>query len=116
MARQHARWAIVVGTGGHFAGEGWMEFQRRRGRWRRRSLGVFSLQRPLPELVAALNAFDPAVITSDPSALRLLAEEQLAGRLQVRPVVVELGDSVLARPDPCPCGSPLPAIRVQGPA
>jgi putative adenylate-forming enzyme len=25
-----------------------------------------------------------------------------------------LGDSVLQRPDPCPCGSPLPAIRVQG--
>lgn len=26
----------------------------------------------------------------------------------------DLGDSVLMRPDPCPCGSPLPAIRVQG--
>ncbi len=26
----------------------------------------------------------------------------------------DLGDSVLQRPDPCPCGNPLPAIRVQG--
>ncbi|MFC8126211.1 phenylacetate--CoA ligase family protein [Streptomyces sp. NPDC057302] len=26
----------------------------------------------------------------------------------------DLGDSVLLRPDPCPCGSHLPAIRVQG--
>src|SRR5690606_11593217 len=26
----------------------------------------------------------------------------------------DLGDSVLVRPDPCPCGSALPAIRVQG--
>jgi phenylacetate-coenzyme A ligase PaaK-like adenylate-forming protein len=26
----------------------------------------------------------------------------------------DLGDSVLLRPDPCPCGSPLPAVRVQG--
>lgn len=26
----------------------------------------------------------------------------------------DLGDSVLMRPNPCPCGSPLPAIRVQG--
>ncbi|MFH8597863.1 phenylacetate--CoA ligase family protein [Streptomyces rimosus] len=26
----------------------------------------------------------------------------------------DLGDSVLLRPDPCPCGSPLPAIRVRG--
>ncbi|WP_407547643.1 phenylacetate--CoA ligase family protein [Streptomyces sp. Pv4-95] len=26
----------------------------------------------------------------------------------------DLGDSVLLRPEPCPCGNPLPAIRVQG--
>ena len=95
MARQRARWATVLGTGSHFAGEGWMEFQRHRDPWRRCSLRVFSLQRPLSELVAALNAFDPAVLTSYPSALELLADEQLAGRLQVRPVIVELGGESL---------------------
>ncbi|MFI9152573.1 phenylacetate--CoA ligase family protein [Streptomyces sp. NPDC053367] len=26
----------------------------------------------------------------------------------------DLGDSILLRPDPCPCGDPLPAIRVRG--
>ncbi|MFH8349571.1 phenylacetate--CoA ligase family protein [Streptomyces sp. NPDC018045] len=26
----------------------------------------------------------------------------------------DLGDSVLLRPDPCPCGNPLPALRVRG--
>lgn len=201
MARQRARWATVVGTGGHFAGEAWMEFQRRRDPWRRRNFRVFSLQQPVAELVAGLNAFQPAVLTSYPSALELLAGEQAAGRLRVRPVVVEfggesvdedgrvriaaglggalhdcysasecvamaydceqgwlhvhsdwvilepvgadysptrpgepshtvlltnlanrvqplirydLGDTVTARPDPCPCGNPLPAIRVQG--
>ena len=37
----------------------------------------------------------------------------LANRIQ--PVIrYDLGDSVLARPDPCPCGSLLPAIRVAG--
>lgn len=37
----------------------------------------------------------------------------LANRLQ--PILrYDLGDSVLQRPDPCPCGNPLPAIRVQG--
>ena len=37
----------------------------------------------------------------------------LANRLQ--PILrYDLGDSVLARPDPCPCGNPLPAIQVQG--
>jgi phenylacetate-CoA ligase len=37
----------------------------------------------------------------------------LANRVQ--PILrYDLGDSVLLRPDPCPCGSPLPAVRVQG--
>lgn len=37
----------------------------------------------------------------------------LANRVQ--PILrYDLGDSILQRPDPCPCGNPLPAIRVQG--
>lgn len=37
----------------------------------------------------------------------------LANRVQ--PVLrYDLGDSVVLRPDPCPCGDPLPAVRVQG--
>ncbi len=37
----------------------------------------------------------------------------LANRIQ--PILrYDIGDSVLVRPDPCPCGNPLPAIRVQG--
>jgi len=33
----------------------------------------------------------------------------------VQPILrYDLGDAILARPDPCPCGDPLPAIRVQG--
>lgn len=37
----------------------------------------------------------------------------LANRVQ--PILrYDLGDSVLQRSDPCPCGNPLPAIRVQG--
>lgn len=196
------RWAVVVGTGGHFAGEGWIGFLSRRHWWRRDSWKAFSLQRPLAELVRELNAFQPAIVTSYPSALDVLAAEQLAGRLQIHPLMVELGgesagaarrnriaeafgddvvhdsysaseclvlafdcaegwlqvnadwvilepveadysptprgrrshtvlltnlankvqpiirydlgDSVAERPDPCPCGSPLPAIRVEG--
>ncbi len=37
----------------------------------------------------------------------------LANRVQ--PILrYDLGDSVVLRPDPCPCGNPLPAIRVRG--
>ena len=34
---------------------------------------------------------------------------------QVQPIIrYDLGDAVVARPSPCPCGSPMPAIRVEG--
>lgn len=201
MTRRGFRLAAVVGTGGHYAGAGWMELERRRSRWFSHAYRVFSVHQPLAELVTALNAFDPAILGVYPSALELFAEEQLAGRLHLRPVFVEiagesmtqdagaraaaafgcpirnaygaseflimafscphdwlhvnsdwvvleavdedlrptqhgepshtvlltnlanrlqpiirydLGDSVLVRPDACPCGSPLPAIRVVG--
>lgn len=202
MLYRRTRWAVVVGTGGHFAGEGWIDYLARRHWWRRKSWRSFSLQRPLAELVEELNEFKPVILTSYPSALEVLAGEQSAGRLRLRPVIVELGgesidaagrarivaafgekvvhdayaaseflliafdcahgwlhvnadwailepveadysptppgqpshtvlltnlangvqpiirydlgDSVTARPDTCPCGSPLPAIRVAG--
>jgi len=162
---------------------------------------ALSVHTRLPELVARLNQFQPALLMSYATVMKLLASEQEAGRLHIKPglimitaeglalneydriaktfdtkvgnsyaasecpflsysceqkwlhvnadwVIVEpvdadynpvppgvqshtilisnlanrvqpilrydLGDSVLQRPDPCPCGNPLPAIRVQG--
>lgn len=91
MLFHRARWAVVVGTGGHFAGEGWIAYLARRHWWRRDSWRSFSLQRPLAQLVAELNEFQPVILTSYPSALELLAAEQSARRLRVRPAIVELG-------------------------
>jgi phenylacetate-coenzyme A ligase PaaK-like adenylate-forming protein len=156
---------------------------------------------PLPDLVAALNAYQPAFLASYPTTLSLLAAEQREGRLRIAPAIVwsggeclvpsaakaierafrsvlvneygasecmsiafscgagwlhvnsdwvvlepvdragrpvppgdashsvlltnlanrvqpiiryDLGDSVVANPKPCRCGSPLPAIRTEG--
>ncbi|GGC53439.1 hypothetical protein IEU95_10035 [Hoyosella rhizosphaerae] len=161
----------------------------------------YSSLQPLSELVAQLNAFDPAIVTGTSGIVALLAGEKAAGRLSISPAVVliagetlsdeerasiirefgahlvdvyaanealrlskscaqgwhhvftdwvvfepveadysptpagvlshsvlisvlyrrtqpllryELGDAVLQRPDPCPCGSPYPAFKVQG--
>ncbi len=201
LARRGVRYAALVGTGGHFAGAGWNERSRRASRIASRAIRVFSVQRPLAELVAGLNEYRPTVLAGYPSALELLAGEQDAGRLRLRPVLAatsgeslpadlrahleasfaclvrdsyaaseglffafgcaedwlhvssdwailepvdenlrpappgevshtvlltnlanrlqpiiryDLGDSVLARPDPCPCGTALPAVRVAG--
>ena len=166
-----------------------------------KAVRAFSVRAPLPEIVAGLNDFQPAVLSSYATVMKLLANEQQAGRLRMRPVLIvltaegaalaeydriatvfgsevgntyaasecpflssscahrwlhvnsdwvvlepvdadyrptppgeqshtvllsnlanrvqpilryDLGDSVMQRPDPCPCGNPLPAIRVQG--
>jgi phenylacetate-coenzyme A ligase PaaK-like adenylate-forming protein len=199
FAAHGGRAALVIATGDHFAGI---------ASWRR-AIGAnpwlagrsFSVLDPLPDIVRALNAWQPAFIASYPTALSLLADEQSAGRLRtspaclwsggecvaphakvsierafgcplldeygasealsiafgcregwlhvnadwmalepvdrdyqptpeglpshtvlltnlanrVQPVIrYDLGDSVIARASPCPCGNPLPAILVEG--
>lgn len=55
-------------------------------------------------------AYQP-VAAGQPSYTVLLTN--LANRVQ--PLIrYDLGDSILVRPDPCPCGNPLPAIHVEG--
>lgn len=173
---------------------------QRSARGRKRFLPM-PVHMPVTELVPRLNAFRPAILAAYASTARLLANEQKAGRLKIKPVLVvsfaeglspddqdeianafgakvgntyaasecpflsysceyewlhvdadwailepvdagyrrvapgehshtvlltnlanrvqpilryDLGDSVVQRPDPCPCGNPLPAIRVEG--
>ncbi|WP_233160153.1 phenylacetate--CoA ligase family protein [Pseudonocardia sp. MH-G8] len=192
------RVALVVATGGHFASATAAARVGADSGGRTRS---FPVATPLPELVAQLNAFQPAVLAPYATTAALLATEQQAGRLRISPALValaaeglpegepariaaafgapvgnsyaatecpflsygcregwlhvnadwvilepvdaqhrptppgeqshtvlitnlanrvqpilryDLGDSVLQRSDPCPCGNPLPAIRVQG--
>ena len=192
------RLAMVNAMGGHFASAIAAIRLQRRAPSRVR---VFPVDAPLEEIVAGLNAYQPALLAPYASLGALLASEMEAGRLHINPVLVvlsaeglpagergriarafgalvrdsyaatecpflsyrcehdwlhvnadwvvvepvdaqhrpmtpgtashtalvtnlanrvqpilryDLGDSVLQRPDPCPCGSPLPAIQVQG--
>jgi phenylacetate-coenzyme A ligase PaaK-like adenylate-forming protein len=193
-----ARMAMVMAKGGHFASA-----VAAAGLIRRRpgSILQLSVHQPVPDLVAALNAFKPVLLAPYASIAALLATEQEQGRLDIHPVLLaisaeglapdeygriakavgakvgnsyastevpflsfsckhgwlhvnndwvtfepvdaefrpvppgqvshtvlvsnlanrlqpiiryDLGDSVVEREDPCPCGSPFPAIRVQG--
>lgn len=98
VLRRGTRAAVVVGTGGHFAAAVWLESERRHSRGRRRALRLFSVQQPLDRLVHALNDFDPALLVGYPSALELLAGEQDAGRLHLRPVIAESSGETLTDP------------------
>ncbi|MFF1384952.1 phenylacetate--CoA ligase family protein [Arthrobacter sp. NPDC058288] len=81
------RGAALVAAGGHFAGVALTEAARRRAPFIARRLHVFSVLRPLPELVAELNSFKPSLLYGYPSAMVQLAAEQKAGRLRIRPVL-----------------------------
>jgi phenylacetate-coenzyme A ligase PaaK-like adenylate-forming protein len=49
------------------------------------------LHRPMAEIVEQLNRFQPHFLAGYPSAIRLLAEEAVAGRLQIAPTRVAVG-------------------------
>lgn len=50
----------------------------------------------IPEMVKALNAFQPELIQGYPSLVALLAVEQMEGRLDIHPRVISVGSEVLA--------------------
>ncbi len=195
------RMAMVCATGGHYAEAVAAARLRKGSRRRAEAIRVFPAHRPLAEMVAEPNRFRPAILAPYASIGALLAGEQEAGRLHIKPVLVvlsaeglpaggydritkafgvkahhsyaatecmfisyncnqgwlhvnadwvvlepvdadyrpvppgtqshtvlisnlanwvqpilryDIGDRILERPDPCPCGNPLPGIRVQG--
>jgi phenylacetate-coenzyme A ligase PaaK-like adenylate-forming protein len=195
---RRGRTALIMAMGGHFASAvASARLKKRRGD----RIEVLSVHTPMTELVDRLNRFQPAMLAPYASMGAMLADEQEAGRLRIKPVLIalaaeglpqpeyariarmfdskvvnsyaasecmfmssmcskgwlhvnadwvafepvdadyrpvapgeqshtvlisnlanrvqpilryDLGDSVLQRPDRCPCGNPLPAIRVQG--
>ncbi|MBF9128577.1 phenylacetate--CoA ligase family protein [Plantactinospora sp. S1510] len=201
MLRRGNKVAAIWAVGGHFAGYSTAQRLIRERPIRKRSIRVFSVHTSLDELVRGVGAFGPTILNGYATAVSLLAREQRAGRLGIRPVLVitsaeglspeeragiresfqakvrdqyacsefmglahgcehdwlhvnadwailepvdegfravppgkasrtvlltnlanrvqpiiryDLGDSVTIRPGPCPCGNPLPAVRVQG--
>ncbi|MGX5359500.1 phenylacetate--CoA ligase family protein [Kocuria sp. KH4] len=95
VARRGLRVAALLATGGHFAAVTAAEDLRRRGPRRSDRLRVLSVLRPLPELVAELDAFRPTVLVGYPSAVDLLAAEQAGGRLRIAPALVAVGGETL---------------------
>ncbi len=99
MARDGLRVAALFAAAGHSGAAAAVESARRRSPFFARRLRVFSVLRPLPELVHELNAFQPTALEAYPSALLLLAAEQRTGRLQIRPVMAITAGEHLAPGD-----------------
>lgn len=90
MLRRPQRWggtgrlAFVGAVDGHYASICTIERQRRQAPWLASQLRAISFLKPMPALVAELQAFDPRLLAAYPSTARALANEAAAGRLQLR--------------------------------
>lgn len=114
LLRRGIRTAGVYAGGGHFLANA-MTARRLRERPRlAEAVKVVSALEPLPAIVRELQAFQPVMLGGYPSALRLLAAEQAAGRLAIRPALITSGGEALsdadrgfiARAFGCPVTSP----------
>jgi phenylacetate-CoA ligase len=94
-AAVRGRAALIAADCDHFASiASWRRVAQARPWLDMRS---FPVTLPLPELVAALNDYQPAFVSSYPTVLAMLATEQRAGRLDLRPVSLWAGGEVLSR-------------------
>ena len=91
---QGGRAALIAATGDHFASIASWQRVCRGSPWP--NARAFSVMDPLPELVAALNDYQPAFLASYPTTLALLATEQRAGRLRIAPACIWSGGECLA--------------------
>lgn len=88
LARGKGRMAAVFVTDGHYLANTMIARRHRMLPWRARSQRLFSALAPLSTLVAELNDFQPVLLSGYPSVLQVLAQEQAAGRLHLRPILV----------------------------
>jgi phenylacetate-coenzyme A ligase PaaK-like adenylate-forming protein len=85
-AKQH-RLAYFGAIDGHYAGSTLLS-QVPRMMMR---CELFSVLAPLSQTIAAINQYQPDALSGYASSVALLAEEQLAGRLQIRPTRISCG-------------------------
>jgi phenylacetate-coenzyme A ligase PaaK-like adenylate-forming protein len=90
------RFAMVAATGGHFAGVASIERLRQLNPLMADRMRVVSILQPVSALVQELNAFQPGCIATYPTAAALLAHEQAAGRLAIRPAAIWTGGEWLS--------------------
>lgn len=90
LALRGFRVAALFAGGGHLGANVLVESARRSAPALARRIRLFSVQRPLADLVAELNDFQPTMLNGYPSATALLAGEQAEGRLRISPALAQV--------------------------
>ena len=76
---------------GFYLASGSVRYQLRKMPWKKKQMKTFEVRKPMPEIVKALNDFQPSMLGCYPSALQLIAAEQEAGRLNIHPAIIMTG-------------------------
>jgi phenylacetate-CoA ligase len=91
--------AFYGATGGHFAGvTGVTSMQRGLARLFVKAR-AFEVNSPLPAIVEQLNRFQPDMLSGYTTALKMLCDEQRAGRLGIQPFVVSATGEMVTKAD-----------------
>lgn len=93
--RWRLRTAFVAATRGHFAGASLMLTGNHGTNAALFDVRTYDVGQPMPQLVAALNAFQPQVLTGYAAVLKVLAEAQERGELRIRPIQIGNGGEPL---------------------
>jgi len=93
------RVAFYGATGGHFAGVTSVASMQRGLRRLLLDARAFEVNTPLPGVIEQLNQFQPDMLFGYTTALKMLGEEQRAGRLNLRPVAVSATGEMVTKSD-----------------
>jgi len=96
---QRPRIAYFAAVGGHFAGVS-MTSSMQRGIFKYLvRLKLLEVNDPISKTIKQLNEFQPHILIGYTTAIRILAEKQLAGDLQIAPVAVSTGGEAQSAAD-----------------
>lgn len=87
--------SFVYATCGHFAGSGFAAITYQLSFGSLAAPPALSAQLPLPDLVSALNANDPVILSTYPSVLAALSHQQIRGSLRIKPRLIATGGECL---------------------
>ncbi len=94
--RLRQRIAFVAATRGHFAGVSLMLTGNHGANNLFYDVRTYDVNMPLSQIVAALNEFQPQVLSGYGAVLKALAAAQLQGQLRIRPTMVGNGGEPMA--------------------
>lgn len=95
VALRRIKCAFVGAITGHYAGVTLLYGGQYLGRLKYYDAKAFDINQPLQDLVNQLNRYQPQTLAGYAQALRMLAEQQREGRLNIKPSFIDSGGEVL---------------------